>query len=356
MIRTGFLITALMSFSITALSGFFFIPWLRKMKFGQTILDEYLDEHKSKRGTPTMGGFMFYLGIIMSLCLGLMMVSKEMRKISETIFTNESLSLTISIMTALSFGLIGFVDDYIKVAKKQNLGLKPIHKIIGQVAVTVVFLWAQYATGHISTLIRLPFGYTFEIGVLYYPIAFLGIIFMTNAVNLTDGLDGLCSSVTTVSAVGIMMISMAFGFWGNALFSCAVAGGCVGFLVWNYHPAKVFMGDTGSMFLGGAVVAMIWGVNRPEIIIFVGIIYIIEALSVAIQTTYFKITRKIGGKGRRIFRKTPLHHAFQEYGISIIGEPSEELLSRKKGWSEEMIVLFFTLIQRIFSYLAYIGF
>lgn len=356
MIRISFLITALMAFAVTALSGFFFIPWLRKMKYGQTILDEYLDEHKSKQGTPTMGGFMFYLGVLFAVCVGIIMVSKELQSISDTIFIRESLSLVISLLTAVSFGMIGFVDDYIKVAKKQNLGLKPIHKIIGQTGITIVFLWAQYTSGHISTLIQLPFGLQFELGYFYYPIAFLGIIFMTNAVNLTDGLDGLCASVTTVSSIGIMLISMTFGFYGNALFSCAIAGGCIGFLVWNYHPAKVFMGDTGSMFLGGAIVSMIWGISRPEIVIFTGIIYIIEAMSVAIQTTYFKITKKVKGKGKRIFRKTPLHHAFQEYGISVIGEPSEDLLKMKKGWTEEMIVLAFTLVQAIMSLIAYIGF
>ena len=334
MVRISFLVTALLSFALSALSGFIFIPWLRKLKFGQTILEIGPNWHRAKQGTPTMGGFMFYAGTFVGICGGLFMISGELKNLIGAMYTNQVVSLCVSMLTALGFGIIGYVDDHIKVVKKQNLGLSPKYKIFGQVFVTAAFLAGQYYIGHITTVIQLPFLKSFDLGLFYYPIAFVGIIFMVNAVNLTDGIDGLCSSVTFVVALGFMMISAAYGYYTNAIFAIALAGALVGFLVWNFHPAKVFMGDTGSMFLGGAVVAMAWAVNRPEILVFMGIIYTCEALSVVIQVTYFKITH-----GKRIFKMSSIHHHFEMC-----------------GWSEVKIVTIFTAIRTIFAAVGYLTF
>ena len=332
MIRISFLITGFLAFGITALSGYALIPWLKKVKFGQTIKEIGPTWHQSKQGTPTMGGLMFYLGSMAAVFAGMCLLMKELNEVGAQ---NQILSLSISMMTALAFGVVGFIDDYIKVVKKRNLGLKARYKIVGQVFITAAFLAAQQAIGHVSTYVQIPYtNFGFDMGVMYYVVAFLGIIFMVNAVNLTDGIDGLCSSVTFIVALGFMIISAAYGYYTNALFSVAIAGACAGFLVWNFFPAKVFMGDTGSMFLGGAVVAMAWAVNRPEILVFMGIIYICEALSVFIQVSYFKITH-----GKRIFKMSPIHHHFE-----------------MSGWNEIKIVTVFTAIQAAFVVLGYLGY
>ena len=335
MIRISFLITGLLAFAVTAISGCVLIPWLRKVKFGQTIKEIGPTWHQSKQGTPTMGGLMFYLGSIVAVCGGLTVIMKELQTIAGIVYTNQVFSLCISMLTALGFGIIGFVDDYIKVVKKRNLGLIARYKVAGQIIVTAAFLYGQYYIGHINTRISVPFtAYSFELGMWYYPIVFLAIIFMVNAVNLTDGIDGLCSSVSFVVALGFMVISAAYGYYTNALFAVAIAGGCAGFLVWNFYPAKVFMGDTGSMFLGGAVVAMAWAVNRPEILIFMGLIYACEALSVVIQVLYFKATH-----GKRIFKMSPIHHHYE-----------------MSGWSEVKIVTVFTLVQLVAAVAAYFAY
>ncbi len=335
MIRISFLITGVLAFLITAVSGFLLIPWLKKLKFGQTIKEIGPTWHQTKQGTPTMGGLMFYMGSLIAMCAGLSMMMKELQTISGVVYTNQIISLCISMATALGFGFIGFVDDYIKVVKKRNLGLKASYKIFGQIFVTAAFLYGQYYIGHISTYIQIPFMNTgFELGYAYYVVAFLGIIFMVNAVNLTDGIDGLCSSVSFVVALGFMFISAAYGYYTNAIFSVAVAGACAGFLAWNFYPAKVFMGDTGSMFLGGAVVAMAWAINRPEILLFMGIIYTCEAMSVVIQVLYFKATH-----GKRIFKMSPIHHHYE-----------------MSGWSEVKIVTVFTLVRAVFAVLGVMGY
>lgn len=320
MIRLSYLITGFAAFAITALSGLVLVPWLKKVKFGQTIKEIGPTWHRSKQGTPTMGGLMFYLGSMVAVCAGYGIALSAIKEEGLTSYGLQTAGLCISMLAALGFGLIGFLDDYIKIVKKRNLGLKARYKILGQIVCAAAFLLAQNAIGHISTVVQLPFLPAFDLGMAYYPISFLGIIFMVNAVNLTDGIDGLCSSVTFVVALGFMMISAAYGYYTNALFSVAVAGACGGFLAWNFHPAKVFMGDTGSMFLGGCVVAMAWAINRPEILLFLGFIYAVEAFSVVLQVSYFKITH-----GKRIFKMSPIHHHFE-----------------MSGWSEEKIVTVFT--------------
>jgi len=249
----------------------------------------------------------------------------------ELMYQNQTISLLISVITAMAFGLIGFVDDYIKVVKKRNLGLTEKQKLALQFGVTIAFLVAQHLIGCLSTTVTVPFAGTIDLGIVYYPIVFAGIIFMVNAVNLTDGIDGLCSSVTFVVAMGFLVISASYGYYSNSMLACALAGGLAGFLVWNFYPAKVFMGDTGSMFLGGAVVAMAWAVRRPEVLVLIGIIYTIEALSVVIQVIYFKATH-----GKRLFKMSPIHHHFE-----------------MSGWSEVKIVWSFTAVAVIFAALAY---
>lgn len=332
MVRVSFLIAVFTGFLITALGGYVIIPWLRKLKYGQTINEIGPTWHQTKQGTPTMGGMMFIIGTLAGVVGGYCLLLSNEKVFMDIMYQNQSISLFISVVTALAFGLIGFVDDYIKVVKKRNLGLTEKQKLVLQFAVTLAFLLAQHLIGHLSTIVTVPFWGTFDLGIIYYPIVFLGISFMVNAVNLTDGVDGLCSSVTFVVAIGFLLISATFGYYSNAMFACALAGSLVGFLVWNFHPAKVFMGDTGSMFLGGAVVAMAWAVNRPEVLVFIGIIYTIEALSVMIQMTYFKLT-----KGKRLFKMTPIHHHFEMC-----------------KWSEEKIVWTFTGVAALFGIISFL--
>ena len=332
MVRISFLVATFAAFLITAMSGYVVIPWLRKLKYGQTINEIGPTWHQTKQGTPTMGGLMFFVGTLVGVIAGYSLLLNSEPTLMQETYQNQSMSLLISVITALAFGFIGFVDDYIKVVKKRNLGLTEKQKLVLQFAVTVAFLLAQYMIGHINTAITIPWVGVVDLGYFYYPIVFAGITFMVNAVNLTDGIDGLCSSVTFIVALGFFMISASYGYYANSIFACALAGALAGFLVWNFYPAKVFMGDTGSMFLGGSVVAMAWAVNRPEVLVLIGIIYTIEALSVVIQVTYFKLTH-----GKRIFKMSPIHHHYE-----------------MSGWSEVKIVCVFSIVAIIFSGLAYL--
>ena len=332
MVRVSFLIATFAAFLITAISGYVVIPWLRKLKYGQTINEIGPTWHQTKQGTPTMGGLMFIIGVLVGIVAGYSLLLNSEPTLMEEGYKNQSVSLLISVVTAMVFGIIGFVDDYIKVVKKRNLGLTEKQKLVLQFAVTTGFLLAQYSIGHINTAVTIPVIGQFDLGYFYYPIVFAGIIFMVNAVNLTDGIDGLCSSVTFVVALGFFMISASYGYYSNSIFACALAGALAGFLIWNFYPAKVFMGDTGSMFLGGSVVAMAWAVNRPEVLVIIGIIYTCEALSVVIQVTYFKLTH-----GKRIFKMSPIHHHYE-----------------MSGWSEIKIVYVFSAVAVVFSALAYL--
>ena len=332
MVRISFLVATFAAFLITAMSGYVVIPWLRKLKYGQTINEIGPTWHQTKQGTPTMGGLMFFAGTLAGIIAGYSLLLNSEPALMQETYQNQNMSLLISVITALAFGFIGFVDDYIKVVKKRNLGLTEKQKLVLQFAVTAAFLVAQYMIGHISTAVTIPWVGVVDLGYFYYPIVFAGITFMVNAVNLTDGIDCLCSSVTFIVALGFFMISASYGYYANSIFACALAGALAGFLVWNFYPAKVFMGDTGSMFLGGSVVAMAWAVNRPEVLVLIGIIYTIEALSVMIQVTYFKLTH-----GKRIFKMSPIHHHYE-----------------MSGWSEVKIVCVFSLVAIIFSALAYL--
>ncbi len=302
---------------ITAASGIVIIPALRKMKFGQTIKEIGPTWHQGKNGTPTMGGLMFYLGDLIGVVLGYTVLALSVPELLGGWMSNTSVSLLIGVLTAYAFGFVGFVDDYIKVVKKRNLGLKARYKIIAQILITGAYLASLHLSGMLSTVVTLPLFGAVDFGWTFYVISYLLIIGMVNAVNLTDGIDGLASSVTFIVMMGFMFISSLLGNTTMALFAAAVAGGCAGFLAWNFYPAKTFMGDTGSMFLGGAVVAAAYGIGRPELLIFLGIIYLIEAFSVMLQVSYFKLTH-----GKRIFKMSPIHHHFEMCGwseVKIVG-------------------------------------
>ncbi len=323
------IISAIIAFAITLISGYFVIPYLRKLKFGQTILDEGPNWHKSKQGTPTMGGIMIVFGVIVALVISIVysIIAKNDLYL-ELKIDSQLIKLIAGVLMALCMCAIGFVDDYIKVVKKRNLGLTARQKTFLQLLVAALYLLTLNLSG-METL-YVPFvektiDITSGFGLVFWPIALCFIYGFTNAVNLTDGIDGLASSVTLVVACAFMLASGYLNIASNNVLCAALAGACVGFVCWNSHPAKVFMGDTGSMFLGGLVVAISFGIDRPILLIPAGIIYLLEALSDIIQVAYYKKTKK------RIFKMAPLHHHFEMC-----------------GWSENKIVF-------VFSFIALIG-
>lgn len=308
---TAILAVAAIGFAVSAVSGYFLIPYLHKLHFGQTILDIGPSWHKNKQGTPTMGGFMFIFAILIASVVGYFMLSQGKNDLWHGTQV-EIARYWGTILLAVSFGIIGFVDDYIKVVKKRNLGLTAIQKLIMQFVAAGLYMLILYTAGDTSTVLIIPFLGQLDLGLVYFPLCVVGIVYITNSVNLTDGLDGLCSSVTCVSALGFMMVSAAMGFGGINLLSTALAAACLGFLVWNFYPAKVFMGDTGSMFLGGMVTGLAFGVGMPLILAFLGIIYICESMSVVLQVISFKTT------GKRIFKMSPIHHHFEMCRLSEV--------------------------------------
>ena len=328
---TALLITLVSAFLISSATGLWLIPFLRRLHYGQTILDIGPAWHKSKQGTPTMGGLMMVIGLIVSVLAGWATLHLSGSGIADA-SEGGSFYLFGGVLMALGFGLLGFLDDYIKVVKKRNLGLKAGQKSLGQLLVAVLYLAAEYIFAPHTTL-WIPFAGEFDIGFFYYPVMLFIIIGAVNAVNLTDGIDGLASSVTMVAAMGFLVISSIEGFVQMNLLAAALAGVCLGFLVWNFHPAKVFMGDTGSLFLGAAVCGMAFALDMPLVLILVGLVYILETLSVMIQVTYFKLTH-----GKRFFKMTPIHHHFE-----------------MSGWSEVKIWTVFVSVTCVMCILAGIG-
>ena len=260
---TAILVVAAIGFAISAGSGYFLIPYLHKLKFGQTILDIGPSWHKNKQGTPTMGGFMFILAVLIASVVGYFMLGQGENPLWHGTQV-ERARYWGTILLAVSFGIIGFVDDYIKVVKKRNLGLTAVQKLIMQFVAAGLYILILYTAGDTSTVLIIPFLGQLDLGIIYFPLCVVGIVYITNSVNLTDGLDGLCGSVTCVSALGFMMVSAVMGFGGINLLSTALAAACLGFLVWNFYPAKVFMGDTGSMFLGGMVTGLAFDVRHER--------------------------------------------------------------------------------------------
>ncbi|MBO6302382.1 MAG: phospho-N-acetylmuramoyl-pentapeptide-transferase [Ruminiclostridium sp.] len=308
---------------VSAVLGFALIPWLRKLKFGQTILDIGPIWHKKdKQGTPTMGGMMFIIGTVAAVTAGLILLGTNGLLGADTLAHKELMSVISVTAGAFFFGFIGFLDDFIKVKKKQNEGLTPMQKIVLQVLVIAAFFTVRVLSGDTDTAIKFPFIGSLDLWYFYYIILGLGILYIVNAVNLTDGIDGLCSSVTFVYCIVFAIISAMLGFNGHTIVAVAAAGGCLGFLIWNWHPAKVFMGDTGSMFLGGIVAMLGVSLHVEVLMVIAAAVYIWEALTVLIQMTYFKITH-----GKRLFKMTPIHHSFE-----------------LRGWKEEKIVTVFSSI------------
>ncbi len=311
------------AFALTAVLGTPVIRFLKKLKFGQKILEDGPTWHMNKQYTPTMGGIMFIAGLVGALCACL-----------PAIWAAADLRPVLIFALSLIFGLIGMVDDYTKIKKKQNQGLTPLQKLLLQIAAAALFVTVLRSMGYITGHVYIPFvNVLWQVPwFLYLPCAIFVIVGAVNAVNLTDGIDGLAASVTAVVALFFSGVFLALGD-SSAVFSAGLLGALLGFLIYNKNPARVFMGDTGSLFLGGAVCGMAFACDLPLILVPVGIIYIAETLSDIIQVTYFKMTH-----GKRIFKMAPLHHHFEMC-----------------GWSEKKIVVVFTAITLVMCIVSSLG-
>ena len=307
-----------LGFLVSFLLGPVIIPMLRKLKFGQSILEIGPKWHKGKSGTPTMGGIIFIVSAVLISLL----------------FIRDIKGLFVVGFSVLS-GAIGFLDDYIKVVKKRNLGLSPMAKVILMLVISTAFTVSGIELHIIKTTLHIPFtGIYLEMGYYISLLLVFMLIGFINSVNLTDGIDGLAGSVTTVVTIFFTLLSMTFLEKGLTYFSAALCGALCGFLVYNLYPAKVFMGDTGSLFLGGAVTALAILNDEPLIIVVVGVIYLWEAISVMLQVGYFKLSH-----GKRIFKMAPFHHHLEMC-----------------GYSENKIVLLFSGITLVVSIAAYLSF
>lgn len=312
------LIPMLISFGLSVLLGPVVIPFLKRLKVGQMVREDGPYTHLKKSGTPTMGGIL----ILVSVAVTTVLYVGRYPKILSVFFLT------------LGFGLIGFFDDYLKIVKRNSVGLCPWQKMLGQILVTGMFAWYLSYTGNIPQAMRIPFieGRYLRLGALEIPFLFLVVTGTANGTNFTDGLDGLVSSVTVMVATFFTVVSMGMGA-GIEPLTCAVAGALLGFLLFNVHPASVFMGDTGSLALGGFVAGCAYMMQMPLFLPIVGLIYVAEVLSVIIQVVYFKVS---GGK--RFFKMAPLHHHF-------------ELC----GFSETKVVAVFSIITAVLCVLALLG-
>ncbi len=319
-----YLISFLVAFAASALIGRFLIPWLRALKAGQSIKEIGPVWHMAKQGTPTMGGIMCIAGIFIAI---LVTGWKD--------FSQGRFGALFVFLFALVFGVIGFLDDFMKVKYHKNEGLTASQKFLLQLAAAIVFTVLLRYTGYLTPDLYIPFfNVSFQLPwAVYMVFAAFVIVATVNAVNLTDGVDGLATGVTLPVALFYLVVSLMWKVTDLSIFAAALVGGLCAFLIYNFHPAKVFMGDTGSLFLGGTVCGLAFALDIPLIIVLVGIIYLLETLSDIIQVTYFKLTH-----GKRIFRMAPLHHHF-EMG----------------GWSEEKLFTVFTLVTLVCCVLAYFG-
>lgn len=312
------------AFLVSVVVGRFLIPFLRALKAGQSIKEIGPNWHMSKQGTPTMGGFMFMIACVVAVTA---FGWKDM--------AGGDFSALFVLVFALIYGFIGFIDDYAKIRKKENTGLTAGWKFLLQLAVAIAFLAVLRYTGQLSPDLYIPY---FNVSLslpwwLYLIFAAFIIVGCVNAVNLTDGLDGLAGSVTLPVAIFFAVLSAFWDKGAAGIFAGALAGGILGFLVYNFYPAKVFMGDTGSLFLGGAVCGLAFALDMPLILILVGFVYICETMSVILQVGYFKLTH-----GKRLFKMAPIHHHFEMC-----------------GWKEVKIVLIFTLVSCVMCVIAWLG-
>lgn len=294
------------------------LPILHRLHFGQAIREEGPQSHMKKSGTPTMGGLVIQGAVLIAVII-------------ISLFTKKWDFFPLIVMVA--FGAIGFIDDFIKVSKKHNLGLRAWQKLVLQFAAALAIAIYAAWTPSIGTELVVPFmGTTVDFGIWYVPFTFFAVVAVTNAVNLTDGLDGLASGVTAIVCLFFLAMAVALNQVSTAVFSGAVIGACLGFLRYNSNPAEIFMGDTGSMALGGAVIVMAIITRMQIFVLIAGLLYVIEALSVVIQVGYFKLTH-----GKRFFKMAPIHHHFE-----------------LKGWSETRVVTVFWIVTAVFVALAFL--
>lgn len=311
------LYAALIAFFLNIVISPFVIPLLQRLKFGQNVREDGPNSHLKKTGTPTMGGIIILTSIVLTSLL----------------FISNNKELQIILFVTMGFGLIGFLDDYIKIVKKRSLGLTALQKIIAQVLVTCIFAYLlRYYLG-LDTSILIPFsgGKEIALNILYWPFLIIAVLGVVNAVNLTDGLDGLASGVTVLIATYFAAVAWAVSSHVLPIAAAAV-GSLLGFLLFNSYPAKVFMGDTGSLALGGFVIATAFVMKMPLFILIVGIIYVIENVSVILQVGYFKKTKK------RLFKMAPIHHHFE-----------------LSGWPETKVVTVFSVVTAIMCLIGLIA-
>ena len=326
------IVAAIIAFGISFGLGYVVIPFLHKIKFGQTILDIGPKWHKNKQGTPTMGGILFIVGTVVAFGVVLVidkLLGGNIIEMNDIVADSMRVKIYGGLIMALGFAFIGFLDDYIKVVKKRNKGLSIIQKTVLQIVLMVGYLLTLYMNDPTGSMF-IPFVGMVETKIFFWVIG-IGVIYCTtNAVNFTDGIDGLCGSVTFTAALSFIAIAALRNCFGISLLASALAGGLIGYLVWNWHPAKVMMGDLGSMFLGGMIVAFSYAVDCPFIILLTGIIYVAEFASDVLQIGYFKLTH-----GKRIFKMAPIHHHFEMC-----------------GWKEVKIVKIFSIVNLIGGIIA----
>ena len=318
---TRILITAVTGGVLSGAIGWLLLPVLRALKAGQSIREVGPTWHNYKAGTPMMGGLMFIFSAV--ICL------------AASAFTMESYTVFFTLGLALCFGLVGFLDDFFKLKFKRNLGLTSAQKAMLQAAVSALYLYLLYKQGAMSCNLYIPFG---DISFLIHPLVYIFfamfvMVGTVNAVNITDGVDGLCGTVTIPVMVFFTAAAVAMERLDLALLPAALTGGLIAYLFYNWHPAKVFMGDTGSLFLGGIVCGLAFALDMPLILILVGFVYFVETLSVILQVGYFKLTH-----GKRIFKMAPIHHHFE-----------------MSGWKEEKIVLVFAGVTAVLCVVAWLG-
>ncbi len=314
MLERSMLMTIIMAFLIAALLSPIMIPFLRRLKFGQSIREEGPKSHQKKSGTPTMGGMMILVSIIVTT---LVMTGK---------FSTPTMETYLLLFVTIGYGIIGFLDDFIKVVMKRNLGLTSRQKLVGQLVVAIIFFYFLNKMGF-STYIKIPgTEFSLDIGWTYIILLIFMLVGASNAVNLTDGLDGLLAGTAAISFGAFAILAWNASQYEVAIFSVAVVGSVLGFLVFNAHPAKVFMGDTGSLALGGAIAAVAILLKLEVLLVIIGGVFVIETLSVIIQVISFKTT------GKRVFKMSPLHHHY-------------ELV----GWSEWRVVTTFWFIGLLFA-------
>lgn len=316
------ILAIIIAFAVSAILCPIVIPFLHKLKFGQQVREDGPQAHLKKQGTPTMGGLVFLTAVVITSLLYI----RDYPRIIPVLF-----------MT-VGFGVIGFLDDYIKIVMKRSEGLNPVQKLIGQFIITSIFVYYLVCSDEVGTSMLVPFtggfehGIYLDLGFLFIPFVFFVVLGTDNGVNFTDGLDGLCTSVTILVATFLTIISIGENS-GISPITGAVVGSLLGFLLFNVYPAKVFMGDTGSLALGGFVASSAFMMQIPLFIPIIGLIYLVEVLSVIMQVSYFKATH-----GKRIFRMAPIHHHFE------LG-----------GWSETRVVAVFSIVTALLCLVAYLG-